>query len=88
MNSTIKNTIVIRFLLVLLVLPLVLSGCGTKKVNLGITNTVDKTTVSVGDKVSLYYHADQQGFSRCHGHNRNRCFTGGTNVCLKQCRSR
>ena len=52
MNRTIKNTIVIRFLLVLLALPLVLSGCGTKKVNLGITNTVDKTAVSVGDQVA------------------------------------
>jgi uncharacterized repeat protein (TIGR01451 family) len=52
MKRTIKNTIEIGFLLVLLALPFVLSGCGTKKANLGITNTVDKTAVSVGDQVT------------------------------------
>jgi hypothetical protein len=29
-----------------------LSGCGTKKAALNITNTVDKTTVNVGDTVN------------------------------------
>ena len=52
MNRAIKNTIGIGLLLVLLALPFVVSGCGTKKADLRITNTVDKTTVNVGDTVT------------------------------------
>ena len=52
MKRAIKNILGIGFLLVLLALPLVVSGCGTKKADLSITNTVDKTTVNVGDTVN------------------------------------
>ena len=52
MKRAIKNITGIGFLLVLLVVPLIVSGCGTKKTDLSITNTVDKTTVNVGDTVN------------------------------------
>ena len=52
MKRTIKNAIGIGFLLILLALPFILSGCGTKKADLGITNTVDKTISNVGDQVT------------------------------------
>ncbi len=52
MKRTIKNAIGIGFLLILLALPFILPGCGTKKADLGITNTVDKTISNVGDQVT------------------------------------
>jgi uncharacterized repeat protein (TIGR01451 family) len=52
MKFTIKQSIAVWFLLVLLALPFGLSGCGAKTADLKITNTADKTTVSVGDNVT------------------------------------
>jgi uncharacterized repeat protein (TIGR01451 family) len=52
MRYTIKKSISVLFLLLLLVLPFVFSGCGTKGVAFSITNTVDKSTANVGDTVT------------------------------------
>ena len=52
MKFTIKQSIAVWFLLVLMVLPFGLSGCGAKTADLKITNTSDKATVSVGDNVT------------------------------------
>ena len=52
MKFTIKQSIAVWFLLVLLALPFGLSGCGAKTADLKISNTADKTTVSVGDNVT------------------------------------
>ena len=52
MKFTIKQSIVVWFLLVLLALPFGLSGCGTKSADLKITNAVDKAITNVGDNVT------------------------------------
>jgi uncharacterized repeat protein (TIGR01451 family) len=52
MRYTIKKSISVLFLFLLLVLPFVFSGCGTKGVAFSITNTVDKSTANVGDNVT------------------------------------
>ena len=52
MNRFIKKSISILFLLPVLVLPFVFSGCGTNGATFSITNTVDKTTANVGDTVT------------------------------------
>jgi uncharacterized repeat protein (TIGR01451 family) len=52
MKNTIKQSIVVGFLLVSLAPLFVLSGCGTKTADFKITNTVDKTATSVGDTVT------------------------------------
>ena len=52
MRYTIKKSISVLFLFLLLVLPFVFSGCGTKGVAFSITNTVDKSTANVGDTIT------------------------------------
>ena len=52
MRYTIKKSISVSFLLLLLVLPFIFSGCGTKGVAFSITNKVDKSTANVGDTVT------------------------------------
>ena len=61
MNNTIKKSISVLFLLVLLVLPFVFSGCGTKGAAFSITNTVDKTTANVGDTVTYTINMTNTG---------------------------
>jgi uncharacterized repeat protein (TIGR01451 family) len=51
MRYTIKKSISVSFLLLLLMLPFVFSGCGTKGVAFSITNKADKSTANVGDTV-------------------------------------
>ena len=55
MKNTVKKSIGVLFIVILLVLPVVFSGCGTKGAAFSITNSVDKTTANVGDTVTYYY---------------------------------
>ncbi|MGP8080218.1 MAG: DUF11 domain-containing protein [Dehalococcoidales bacterium] len=61
MKNTIKKSISVLFLFLLLVLPCVFSGCGTNNTDFSITNTVDKTTVSVGDTVTYTINITNTG---------------------------
>ena len=61
MKNTIKKGIGILFLVILLVLPFVFSGCGTKSAAFSITNAVDKTTASVGDTVTYTIKVTNNG---------------------------
>ena len=61
MKNTIKKSIGILFLVILLVLPFVFSGCGTKSAAFSITNAVDKTTASVGDTVTYTIKVTNNG---------------------------
>ena len=61
MKNTIKKSIGILFLVILLVLPFVFSGCGTKSAAFSITNAVDKTTASVGDTITYTIKVTNNG---------------------------
>ena len=61
MKNTIKKSIGILFLVILLVLPFVFSGCGTKSAAFSVTNSVDKTTANVGDTVTYTINITNTG---------------------------
>jgi uncharacterized repeat protein (TIGR01451 family) len=61
MKNTIKKGIGILFLVILLVLPFVFSGCGTKSAAFSVTNSVDKTTANVGDTVTYTINITNTG---------------------------
>ena len=61
MKNTIKKSIGILFLVILLVLPFVFSGCGTKSAAFSITNAVDKTNPNVGDTVTYTINITNNG---------------------------
>ena len=61
MKKTIKKSIGILFLVILLVLPFVFSGCGTKSAAFSVTNSVDKTTANVGDTVTYTINITNTG---------------------------
>ena len=61
MKNTIKKSIGVLFIVILLVLPFVFSGCGTKSAAFSITNAVDKTTASVGDTVTYSIKVTNNG---------------------------
>jgi uncharacterized repeat protein (TIGR01451 family) len=61
MKNTIKKSISILFLVILLVPPFVFSGGGTKSAAFSITNAVDKTTASVGDTVTYTIKVTNNG---------------------------
>jgi uncharacterized repeat protein (TIGR01451 family) len=61
MNKTMKRSIGVLFAVILLVLPFVFSGCGTKSAAFSITNTVDKTNASVGDTVTYTINITNNG---------------------------
>jgi len=61
MKNTIKKSIGILFLVILLVLAVCFSGCGTKSAAFSITNAVDKTTASVGDTVTYTIKVTNNG---------------------------
>ena len=61
MKNTIKKSIGVLFIVILLVLPFVFSGCGTKSAAFSITNAVDKTTASVGDTVTYSIKVTNSG---------------------------
>ena len=52
MKNTVRKSIGILFIVILPVLSVVFSGCGTKGAAFSITNSVDKTTANVGDTVT------------------------------------
>jgi uncharacterized repeat protein (TIGR01451 family) len=61
MKNTIKKGIGILFLVILLVLPFVFYGCGTKSAAFSVTNSVDKTTANVGDTVTYTINITNTG---------------------------
>jgi uncharacterized repeat protein (TIGR01451 family) len=61
MKNTIKKGIGILFLVILLVLPFVFSGCGTNSAAFSVTNSVDKTTANVGDTVTYTINITNTG---------------------------
>jgi uncharacterized repeat protein (TIGR01451 family) len=61
MNKTMKRSIGILFAVILLVLPFIFSGCGTKSAAFSINNSVDKTTANVGDTVTYTINITNNG---------------------------
>jgi uncharacterized repeat protein (TIGR01451 family) len=61
MKNTIKKSIGILFLVILLVLPFVFSGCGTKSAAFSVTNSVDKANANVGDTITYTINITNTG---------------------------
>ena len=61
MKNTVKKSIGILFIVILPVLSVVFSGCGTKSAAFSVTNSVDKTTANVGDTVTYTINITNNG---------------------------